>query len=74
MSSASAHFGEFGGQYVPETLMAALEELEEAYGRVRSDAAFRASFSVCSGSMWEGRRLFTRRGVGVRPRGAAACS
>lgn len=42
MSSASAHFGEFGGQYVPETLMAALEELEEAYGRVRSDAAFQS--------------------------------
>jgi len=33
-------FGPFGGQYVPETLMAALSELEEAYDACREDATF----------------------------------
>jgi len=33
-------YGEYGGQYVPETLMAALEELEEAYRKAREDEAF----------------------------------
>ena len=27
----TGHFGEFGGKYVPETLMPALDELEETY-------------------------------------------
>ena len=35
-------FGEFGGKFVPETLMAALEELEEAYLRAKADAEFQA--------------------------------
>ena len=30
---STTNFGEFGGQYVPEALMPALEELEGAYGR-----------------------------------------
>src|SRR5574340_99437 len=34
-------FGPYGGRYVPETLVAALEELEEAYLRARRDRAFR---------------------------------
>ncbi|MDN4606678.1 tryptophan synthase subunit beta [Sporosarcina highlanderae] len=33
-------YGKFGGQYVPETLMTALIELEEAYGTAKSDPAF----------------------------------
>ncbi len=33
-------FGPYGGQYVPETLMEALAELEEAYAEARSDEAF----------------------------------
>ena len=39
------HFGPFGGRYVPETLMPALLELEEAYKRLRKDASFKAQFS-----------------------------
>jgi len=34
------HFGTFGGQYVPETLMSALEEVEEAFERYYPDPAF----------------------------------
>ena len=35
-------FGAFGGRYVPETLIPALEELETAYAVAVNDAAFRA--------------------------------
>src|SRR6266849_6714042 len=35
-------FGRFGGQYVPETLMPALHELEAAYEEAKSDPSFRA--------------------------------
>lgn len=34
-------FGPFGGKFVPETLMAPLEELDEAYQRYRRDPVFR---------------------------------
>ncbi len=33
-------FGDFGGKFVPETLMAALEELETAYREVKEDQQF----------------------------------
>ena len=36
----NGHFGPYGGKYVPETLMPALEELEEAYLRARNDDDF----------------------------------
>ena len=35
-------YGEFGGRYVPETVIGALDELTEAYLRHREDPAFRA--------------------------------
>jgi tryptophan synthase beta chain len=34
------HFGPYGGRYVPEVLMAPLEELEQAYRAARSDPGF----------------------------------
>src|SRR6266849_1367559 len=34
-------FGVYGGRYVPETLMAALEELEREYEKVKRDRSFR---------------------------------
>jgi tryptophan synthase beta chain len=38
------HFGEFGGRYVPETLMPALLELEQAYDHYRNDREFKQEF------------------------------
>ena len=35
-------YGPFGGQYVPETLMQALDELSQEYGSAKSDDAFKA--------------------------------
>ncbi len=36
------YFGPYGGQYVPETLMAALEELESTWNRAKKSRAFAA--------------------------------
>lgn len=33
-------FGIYGGQYIPETLMPAILELEEAYSRLKDDPCF----------------------------------
>jgi tryptophan synthase beta chain len=41
---APGRFGPYGGRYVPETLMAALEELEREYEKARHDRKFRAEF------------------------------
>jgi tryptophan synthase beta chain len=37
---ANGHFGEFGGRYVPELLIPALEELEKNYQEIKNDASF----------------------------------
>ncbi len=37
---AGGHFGPYGGRYVPEVLMSPLEELEQAYLALKTDAAF----------------------------------
>ena len=39
-ATASTRFGQFGGRYVPETLIPALDELEEAYAAAASDPTF----------------------------------
>ena len=39
-------FGEYGGQYVPETLMPCLLELEEVYAQARADATFQNEFQA----------------------------
>jgi tryptophan synthase beta chain len=38
------HWGPYGGRFVPETLMAPLEELTESYAVARDDAEFQAEF------------------------------
>ena len=37
---SKGRFGQFGGQYAPETMMAALEELEQAYNHFQNDPEF----------------------------------
>jgi tryptophan synthase beta chain len=43
--SRPGRFGIYGGRYVPETLMAALVELEHAYDEAKADAAFQAELA-----------------------------
>ena len=42
-----SRFGKYGGQYVPETLMPAILELEKVYARVRRDRSFQREFQDC---------------------------
>ncbi|MFL2718988.1 MAG: tryptophan synthase subunit beta [Gammaproteobacteria bacterium] len=37
-------FGEYGGKFVPETLMYALEELEQTYAKLKDEKAFKEEF------------------------------
>jgi len=42
------YFGDYGGRFVPETLMPALDELTAAYEEAKADAAFWAEFESLS--------------------------
>ena len=42
--TSRGYYGEYGGKFVPETLVAPVEELERAYLDARKDAAFLAEF------------------------------
>jgi tryptophan synthase beta chain len=44
--SRPGRFGVYGGRYVPETLMAALVELEHEYEAAKADAAFQAELDL----------------------------
>ena len=40
------HFGPYGGRFIPETLMSAVEELEAAYGEAQADEAFQSELGT----------------------------
>ena len=42
---SKGRFGIYGGQYIPETLMSAIIELEEAYNRFKNDSKFQAELN-----------------------------
>ncbi|WP_460177286.1 tryptophan synthase subunit beta [Thermodesulfovibrio hydrogeniphilus] len=46
MGAKKGYFGQYGGRYVPETLMPALEELEKAFQRAKRDKEFNAEFEA----------------------------
>jgi tryptophan synthase beta chain len=69
MSTVEHRFGRYGGQYVPETLMPALQELERAWIRARDDPAYRAEldgllrdFGGRPTPLYKARRLSERMG------------
>ena len=66
---AGGHFGRFGGRYVPEALMHALEELESAFETARGDAGFneeldhlRRAYAGRPTPLWHARRLSEHAG------------
>ena len=70
--AGAGRFGRFGGRYVPETLVPALEELESEFRAAWSDEAFRdeyagllASYAGRPSPVTECRRLSQRLGVRV---------
>ncbi len=69
MSTVEHRFGPYGGQYVPETLMPALSELEHAWTVARADPAYRAElegllrdFAGRPTPIYRARRLSERAG------------
>ncbi|MFC6355468.1 tryptophan synthase subunit beta [Luethyella okanaganae] len=44
-NESGPYFGDFGGRFVPESLVAALDELSEAYALARQDPAFAAELA-----------------------------
>jgi tryptophan synthase beta chain len=45
MPDNRGYFGRFGGRFVPETLMPALEELTEVYDRIKEDETFQSELN-----------------------------
>src|SRR5438445_8130307 len=43
---ARGHFGPYGGMFVPETLMSALNELAQEYERAKNDQTFQSELSA----------------------------
>jgi tryptophan synthase beta chain len=69
MSTIEHRYGPYGGQYVPETLMPALEELERAWAAAWAAADFRAELALLLRDfagrptpLYEARRLSERAG------------
>jgi tryptophan synthase beta chain len=74
---ARGYFGEFGGRFVPETLVEPIEELERAYLDARADASFQSALDTLLAqyvgrptpvseaarltSAWGGARIFLKR-------------
>jgi tryptophan synthase beta chain len=48
--AAGPYFGEYGGRFVPESLIAALDELDAAYREARDDPAFTAELAALNAS------------------------
>ena len=46
MSAVESRFGPYGGRYVPEVLMAALDELTAAWEGAREDTAYRKELDL----------------------------
>ncbi len=47
LPDATGHFGPYGGRFVPETLVVALDQLEREYERAQADPAFREELHAC---------------------------
>jgi tryptophan synthase beta chain len=69
---ARGHFGPYGGRFVPETLVYALDQLESEYRRARADQAFEAEleatlrdFAGRPTPLFEARRLSEAAGCRV---------
>jgi tryptophan synthase beta chain len=72
VSAVEHRFGQYGGQFVPETLMGALAELEQAWGEAREDQTYRTNldgllrdFGGRPTPLYHARRLSERAGRAI---------
>src|SRR5208283_5275802 len=74
-AATGGRFGAYGGRYVPETLMAALEELEREYEKAKRDRKFQQRLDLLL-KTYAGRPtpLFFARRLSAKLGGAKTCS
>ncbi|GIJ52030.1 tryptophan synthase beta chain [Virgisporangium aliadipatigenens] len=72
LPDSTGHFGKFGGRFVPEALIAALEQLDAAYRHAQADEAFQAEFGMllrdyagAPSMLYEAQRLSTEVGARI---------
>ncbi len=72
MPDATGHFGRYGGRFVPEALIAALDSLDAAYRHAQADEAFQAEFgrllrdyAGCPSKLYSATRLSARAGATI---------
>ena len=58
---AKGFYGKFGGQFVPETLMTAVIELDKAYREAKEDS--KRNWMTSLKTMWAVKHLFTTPNV-----------
>ncbi|MDO8567302.1 MAG: hypothetical protein Q7R57_01145 [Dehalococcoidales bacterium] len=65
------YFGEYGGRFVPETLMPALDELESAYAKAAADPEFQQEFQqLCKDFVGRPTPLYYARQLSAKSGGA----
>jgi tryptophan synthase beta chain len=68
---ARGYFGQYGGKFVPETLMSALGELESAYAEARADTGFQAQYrQLCREFIGRPTPLYPAQQLSARTGGA----
>jgi len=68
---SSGYFGQYGGKFVPETLMSALDELESAYIEAGNDADFQNQFKMlCRDYIGRPTPLYHARQLSAKTSGA----
>jgi tryptophan synthase beta chain len=67
------YFGEFGGRFVPEALVAALDELDAAWASARVDPAFMAELDELQRSYTVARAPSPTRSGSASTRAARPC-
>lgn len=65
------HFGEYGGRFVPETLVPALDQLVKAYEEIKSDSEYWAEYdSLCRNYVGRPTPLYPAEGLSGHYNGA----
>ncbi len=71
LPDSRGYFGQYGGKFVPETLMPALSELEAAYAAAMADASFQEQFSrLCRDYIGRPTPLYHARQLSAKMGGA----